>query len=79
MLDPKLPDILPENAKIAQFIRRFVLFPSGDTAGNACMSYVWPGETCATEELPENTSLQRGIKRMMLDGSYIFWTSGAWR
>ena len=79
MLDPKLPDILPENAKIAQFIRGFVLFPSGDTAGNACMSYVWPGETCAPEELPENTSLQRGIKRMMLEGSYIFWTSGAWR
>ena len=79
MLDPKLLDILPENAKIAQFIRRFVLFPSGDTAGTACMSYVWPKETCSTETLPEHTSLQRGIKRMMLENSYIFWTSGAWR
>ncbi|MBE6554233.1 MAG: hypothetical protein E7666_07825 [Ruminococcaceae bacterium] len=79
MLDPKLLDILPEHAKIAQFIRRFVLFPSGDTAGTACMSYVWPGETCSTGELPENTSLQRGIKRMMLENSYIFWTTGAWR
>jgi len=79
MLDPKLLDILPEHAKIAQFIRRFILFPSRDTAGNACMSYVWPGETCPTEELPENTSLQRGIKRMMLENSYIFWTSGAWK
>ena len=79
MLDPKLLDILPEHAKIAQFIRKFILFPSRDTAGNACMSYVWPGETCPTEELPENTSLQRGIKRMMLENSYIFWTSGAWK
>ena len=78
MLDPKLLDILPAHAKIAQFIRRFVLFPSGDTAGTACMSYVWPGETCSTAELPENTSLQRGIKRMMLENAYIFWTTGAW-
>ena len=79
MIDPKLLDVLPENSKIAHFIRHFVVHPSGDTAGNACMGYVWPGETCPTEELPEKTSLQRGIKKMMLEGSYIFWTTGIWR
>jgi hypothetical protein len=79
MIDPKLLDVLSRDSKIASFIRRFVLYPSGDTAGNACMSYVWPGENCRTEELPENTSLQRGIKHMMLENTYIFWTTGVWR
>ncbi len=78
IIDPKLLDILPENSKIAQFIRHFFLHPSGDTAGNACMSYVWPGENAPIEELSENTSLQRGIKNMMLHGSFIFWTTGIW-
>ena len=79
MLDPKLLDILPEGSKIAHFIRHFLLHPSGDTAGNACMSYVFPGENnVATENLPEKTSLQRGIKNMMLGGKYTFWTTGVW-
>ena len=79
MLDPKLLDVLPAESKIAQFIRHFVLYPSGDTAGNACMSYVWPGEKCPIEELSERTSLQRGIKKMMLNGDFIFWTTGVWK
>lgn len=78
MLDPKLLDILPEGSKIAYFIRHFILHPSMDNAGVACMGYVWPGIDLPTEELPENTSLQRGIKKMMLGGSYTYWTSGAW-
>jgi len=79
MLDPKLLDILPEGSKIAYFIRHFLLHPSGDTAGTACMSYVFPGENdVATENLPEKTSLQRGIKNMMLGGKYTFWTTGVW-
>ena len=43
------------------------------------MSYVFPGENnVATENLPEKTSLQRGIKNMMLGGKYNFWTTGVW-
>ncbi|MBQ8310357.1 MAG: hypothetical protein IJX80_05020 [Clostridia bacterium] len=78
MLDPKLLDVLPVGSKISQFIRRFVLHPTGDTAGDACMSYVFPGENGAIETLSENTSLQRGIKSMMLGGNFIFWTTGVW-
>ncbi len=78
MLDPKLLDVLPEQSKIAQFIRHFLLHPSGDTAGDGCMSYVWPGENGSIETLSENTSLQRGIKSMMLRGKFIFWTTGVW-
>lgn len=78
MIDPKLLEVLPEQSKIAHFIRGFQVRPSLDTAGNACMSYVFPGENGSIEELSEKTSLQRGIKRMMLDGNFIFWTTGAW-
>ena len=78
MLDPKLLDILPEHSNISQFIRHFILHPSGETAGVAGMGYVWPGVNCPIEELPENTSLQRGIKSMMLGGKYLFWTAGVW-
>ena len=78
MLDPKLLNVLPESSKISQFIRHFYLHPSGDTAGVACMNYVFPGETCPTEELSEKSSLQRGIKSMMLQNEFIFWTSGIW-
>lgn len=78
MLDLKLLDVLPENSKIAQFIRHFLVRPSLDTAGIACMSFVWPGEQGSIEELSEKTSLQRGIKRMMLDGKFNFWSTGVW-
>lgn len=78
MLDPKLLDVLPEQSKIAHFIRHFLLHPSGDTAGNGCMSYVWPGESGDIAALSENTSLQRGIKSMMLRDKFIFWTTGVW-
>lgn len=78
MLDPKLLDILPDASNIAQFGRHFILHPSGDTAGNACMSYVWPGENRKIGELSENTSLQRSIKSMMCRNSFIFWTTGVW-
>lgn len=78
MLDLKLLDVLPAASKIAQFIRHFLVRPSLDTAGVACMSFVWPGETGSIEELSENTSLQRGIKRMMLDGKFNFWSTGVW-
>lgn len=79
MLDPKLLEILPETSKIAFFIRHFLLRPSLDTAGVACMSFVWPGEKGDNiETLPENTSLQRGIKKMMMEGKFNFWTTGVW-
>lgn len=80
MLDPKLLDILPESSKIAHFIHQFLLRPSLDTAGIACMSFVWPGEpTDSIDTLPENTSLQRGIKKMMQVGQFTFWTTGVWK
>jgi len=77
MLDPSVARILGENSKIGSFSARFtVKHPVMDAAGTGCMGYVWPGETCPTEELPEKTTLQRGIKALMLAGDTLRWTTG---
>ena len=76
MLDPEIASILGEGSKITAFARRFVLHPVNDTVGRACMGFVFPGEHCSVEELPERTTLQRGVKKLFLDGGFNQWTTG---
>lgn len=76
LLDPKLIDILGPDAKLSQFINRFKKHPVMDATGTACLGFVWPGEACAVSEYSEKTTLQRGIKKLMLAGDYIRGTSG---
>jgi hypothetical protein len=40
------------------------------------MSYVYPLGVKNYEELPENTSLQRGLKKVYLNGDFVYDTSG---
>jgi hypothetical protein len=76
MLDPQLVDILGEGAKISSFVNRFLKFPV-KSAGGGCLSYVFPGyQGGAVSDFPEKSSLQRGIKKLMLDGGYILGASG---
>ena len=76
MIDPSIARILGEDAKMTSFANRFEKHPVNDTSGKACMGYVWPGEHCPVEELSERTTLQRGIKKLMLSGDTIRWTQG---
>lgn len=76
MLDPAVARILGKGSKIASFSARFEKHPVNDASGTACMGYVFPGVHCATEELPEKTTLQRGVKAMALSGEFIQWTMG---
>lgn len=76
MLDPAVARILGEGSKIASFSARFEKHPVNDTSGTACMSYVFPGEHGETETLPEKTTLQRGVKALLLSGDCIRWTMG---
>ena len=76
MLDPEIANILGEGSKITSFARRFELHPVNDTVGRACMGFVFPGEHCSVEELPERTTLQRGVKKLFLDGGFNQWTTG---
>lgn len=76
LMEPKLVEILGPDAKLSKFTTRFAKHPIKDTAGAGCLGYVWPGEKCPIEERSERTTLQRGIKKLMLDGSFILGTAG---
>ncbi|MBR2722479.1 MAG: hypothetical protein IKB75_06890 [Clostridia bacterium] len=75
LVDPQLVEILGENAKMAQFSKRFVKCPY-KCAGNGCLGYVFPGFKGDVADYPENTSLQRGIKALMLGGGFIHNVTG---
>ena len=76
LLDPKIVDIVGPDAKLSQFINRFKKHPTMDAGGTACLGFVWPGGTGSIAEYSEKTSLQRGIKRLMLAGDFIRGTAG---
>lgn len=77
LADPTLGCFLPENSNICRFMRCFDKFPLlckqpagitrvfGKHAGNSAVS-----------DLPERTSLQRNLKRYLLEGGEIFDTGG---
>ena len=76
MLSPLLADFLGETAKLSLFMRQFTLFPIRD-GGGAVVSRVFPdpyGKPLA--EYPEDTALQRALKRHMLGGGYLLTTGG---
>ena len=70
LMEPALAEILGPDAKLTGFTTRFTKHPLMDSGKN-CLGYVWPGEKCPVEELSEKTSLQRGIKKLMLEGDFI--------
>lgn len=76
LMDPVLADILGPDAKLSAFGRRFMRHPVMDVTGTGCLGFVWPGEACPAAALSEKTTLQRGIKGLMLAGDYIRTTAG---
>jgi hypothetical protein len=76
LLEPKLVEILGEGAKLSSFVNRFLKFPV-KSFGTSCLGYVFPGyQTGAVVDFPEKTSLQRGIKKLMLSGGFIYGATG---
>jgi hypothetical protein len=76
LLEPKLVEILGEGAKLSSFVNRFLKFPV-KSFGTSCLGYVFPGyQTGAVEDFPEKTSLQRGVKKLMLSGGFIYGATG---
>ena len=70
LLSPALEKLLPENSKIIQFRRRFEILEVNE---NADSYKLWVYKTTALppEKFPENTSLQRNMKRYILNGGKI--------
>lgn len=71
LLDPALVNILGENSKIIHFGNRFVRHPIKDD-GQAVFRFVFPPNITDLNDLPENTSLERGLKNLYLSGGYIY-------
>lgn len=70
LLDPSLADILGPESKIVQYGNRFVRYPVM-SAGREVFSFVFPPNITDLNELPENTRLERGLKKLYLSGGYI--------
>lgn len=76
ILDPQLEELLGAKSKIAGFQRTFLRYPRGGD-GAAVYSFVFncpKPESLA--ELPEETSLQRKLKSMYIDGGCIYIVGG---
>lgn len=78
MMSPALEQLLPEGSKILAFQRRFqVLEENEDSMG--VLEWVFPGYSEVSEHLPENTSLQRKMKKWLLGGKKVGWTRAVLR
>lgn len=75
MLDPMLAAILGDNAKLTLFQRRYVRLPEWSN-GLQLLGFVFPARYDSYEEWPEDTRLQREIKKLYLNGKGIYYYSG---
>ena len=75
LLSPNITECLSENSKILQFRNIFDRYPVLST-GKELMTYLYTADTEDYESLPENTSLQRKVKQIYLDGRFIYAGAG---
>lgn len=73
LLDPALVEILGEDANISKFCKRFIPF-GVKSAGTSPFGYVFHkyGDDLKIEDFPENSRLQRALKRHYLSGKAIY-------
>ena len=70
MLEPRLAEILGPNSKITGFINQYLKYPIKSN-GQELFNFVFPGDFDSYEALPEDTSLQRKLKAMYINGEFI--------
>lgn len=75
LLSPALNNILENNSHILAFQKLFRITEI-DYESMAVLDWVFPGYNKVTEELPEETSLQKNMKKYLLDGNKIGWAKG---
>ena len=80
--DATLPPVVPDGIygqqtiqAVTAFQRKYALYPI-NSGGNDVFTFVFRGFSGDTLDLPEETSLQRAIKRVYLDGGYIYESGG---
>lgn len=75
LMDPHLAEILGNESKIAQFQNGFTRWASASN-GREIYSFVFVGFKGEIKDLPEDTTLMRGIKNLYLEGDYILGYNG---
>lgn len=70
LLSPGLKAVLAPESKILQFQEGFTI-DSWDKEDPSCLEWVFKNPKLTLEELPENTSLQRNIKKYFREGGQI--------
>lgn len=69
LLNPGLLEIVKPGSKIAEFMTLFTCYPILDD-GTSVFSFVFNRQPENLVDLPEDTSLRRGLKKMYLEGRY---------
>lgn len=77
LMNPNLKQILGTRSRITQFMECFTKYPNRDPAGSAMFSFVFNVRPENLEDLQEDTSLQRKLKKLYLDGGCLHSYSGA--
>lgn len=77
LLDPQLVELLGEESNISKFCRRFTPMTI-KSDGNSVFYFIFkkPDMNFELESLPENTSLERILKKHYLEGKVIYGTAG---
>ena len=70
LLDSQLKDMIRQNSNIISFQNRFEIFDEGEI-GTDFIEWLYNTESTDYSALPENTSLQRNMKRHLLSGGVI--------
>ncbi len=71
LFDPQLKEFLRPTSNILNFQQKYTIFP-GETEGTDVFNFVFKLRFKEYADMPEDTSLQRAIKRHYLDGKYIY-------
>ncbi len=76
MLSPALSNVLRTDSNILAFQKLFDINET-DYESMAVLDWVFPGFDKVSEELPEETSLQKNMKKYLLEGNKIGWSKGS--
>lgn len=78
MLAPAMEELLSEGSNILSFKRMFEL-EQIDLEATWFMGWIYPGFDGPLETLPENTSLQKNMKKYLLSGKKVGVAKGVWK
>ena len=70
-MDPQLEYLLKPDSNIIAFQKKFIRFPTV-SSGNSVFYHVFLKKYERLQDLPENTSLQRALKKHYFEGNYIY-------